>query len=659
MAADSQLNRRVRFGAFELDLLEGELRRQGLKLKLNEKPFQVLSLLVERAGHLVRREDLRQHLWPADTYVDFDSNLNTALSTLRHTLGDSSDNPIFIETVPRQGYRFIAPVVPIEEGAPVERQSSVGAVERTEEPAAPKPRVTALSRRFLATVAAVTLLAVVATVGYFRWRVGRTGAASEARRMTILVTPFENLSGDPSQEYLSDGLTDEMITRLGQSAPERLSVVARSTAMQYKGTKKAVEQIAQEQHVDYVLEGCLRRQGDRVRITAQLFKGGAPGSLWTEAYERNANDLLTIQRDVADRIAGSLSLTLFPASKGSSSESAGINPEAYDNYLKGVYQCRHPYANGPKTGLQFFQKAIDEQPGFARAYAELGSCYESEVRGGFLRPNQGFPAAKAAVQKALELDNSLGDAHLVLANLLYEYEWDWSGAENEFRQAINLNPSSEWAHGRYAVYLMLVSRFDEALAEAQKAQQLDPLSLEMDLNVCLVYSGAREYDKSIQECRRVLEIDPKFVVAHYYIGVSELYQRKYEEALSELEIAKPLGNPVLLAVAIAHAAQGDRQQAFQDLKHLKQHAKTVYVSPYGMAEVYNHLGDREKAFEMLDQSFREHCDELMFLSIDPDFDDLRDNPRFKQMLARMGFATAATKYPTAPNTGRLALRPSS
>ena len=654
MESARKFSGRVRFGPYEANLRESELRRQGLKVKLNEKPFQVLSVLVERAGSLVRREELRQALWPADTYVDFDANLNTALSTLRHALGDSSDNPVFIETIPRQGYRFIAPVSEIEEetreGAPVaparaetvaSAAEAVGSGKRTQ-------------RQNGALLWAGTLVALVlAAVGglfYFRWMGRAAEAKSVAGKITILVTPFENLSGDPDQEYLSDGLTDEMITRLGESSPRQLSVIARSTAMQYKRTQKTVEQIAREQHVDYVLEGCMRRQGDRVRITAQLFKGGVPGSLWTEAYERNANDLLTIQRDVADRIAGSLSLTLFPAASSASSESAGVSPKAYDVYLKGVYQCRHLYANGPKAALQFFQQAIDEQPNFARAYAELASCYESEVRGGFLLPDQGFPPAKAAVQKALELDNSLADAHLVLADLLYSYEWDWSGAENEFRQAINLNPSSEWAHGRYATYLMLLSRFDEALAEAQKAQRLDPLSLQMDSTACLVYSGARQYEKAVQECRRILDIDPKFITAHYYIGVSEIYERKYADALLELKVAQPLGNPVLLADAIAHATQGDRQQALQELEQLKQHAKTAYVSPYGLAEVYSHLGDQQKAFEMLDESFRQHCGDLIYLGIDPDFDNLRDNPRFKQMLGRIGFANVETVSSVMPRS---------
>jgi TolB-like protein/DNA-binding winged helix-turn-helix (wHTH) protein/Tfp pilus assembly protein PilF len=649
--------RRVRFGPYEADLQEYELRRQGLKVKLNEKPFLVLSLLIEKAGSLVRREELRQRLWPADTYVDFDANLNTALSTLRHTLGDSSENPIFIETVPRQGYRFIAPVVVIEDVQP-ESATANSPLAATKTPAIEAstqlPSSEKMSRQpptlWWAAIGIVLIFVAVGFISYSRWN-GRSGEAKNRHEIkTILVTPFQNLSGDPGQDYLTDGLTDELITRLGEALPKQLSVIARSTAMQYKNTQKPVEQIAHEQKVDYVLEGCMRRQGDRVRFTAQLFRQGTPGSLWTEGYERNANDLMTIERDVADRIASSLSLSIFPARPNSSSESAeGIDPKAYDDYLKGVYQCRRLYANGAQAPLKFFQQAIDRQPNFARAYAELASCYQKEIRDGFLHPEQAEPPAKAAIQKALQLDNSLAQAHLVLAYLLYQYDWDWDRSENEFHQAINLNPSSEWSHANYAMFLMLRGRFDEALSEAEKAHTLDPMSLEMDSSVSLVYAEARDYDRSIQECRRILEIDPKYISAHYCIGVAEMYQGKYDESLSELKLAEPLGDMTLMAEGTAHAIKGDRQLALRDLEKLKLHAKTMYVSPYGMAEIYNHLGEKEKAYELLDDALRERSDEMIYLRIDPDFDDLRGDPRFNELLTKVGFSTDRVVYP-APQT---------
>jgi TolB-like protein/DNA-binding winged helix-turn-helix (wHTH) protein len=314
MEPDTQQPRQYRFGAFDVDLVEGELRRQGVRLKLNEKPFQVLCVLLERAGHVVTRDDLRQRLWTADTYVDFDANLNTALSTLRHALGDSSDNPTFIETVPRQGYRFIAPVTPVIEAG---NQSPVGTI------APPSELITAARsgewdwspKTVKTTAVALVFLIFAAAIGWFVHAKLLPQQVPEGK-LTILVTPFENLSGDPSQEYLSDGLTDEMITRLGQISPARLGVIARSMAMRYKHTQKSVDQIAQECRPDYILEGSVRRQGDRVRITAQLFKVGDKGSLWTEAYDRDAKDLLIIQEEVAGRIAQTLSLEMLPIAAG-------------------------------------------------------------------------------------------------------------------------------------------------------------------------------------------------------------------------------------------------------------------------------------------------------------------------------------------------------
>lgn len=305
-----------RFGTFDIDLAEGEILRQGVRIKLNEKPFQVLCVLLERAGRLVTREDLRQRLWTADTFVDFDANLNTALSTLRHTLGDSAENPSFIETIPRQGYRFIAPVIATpKNGAENCNVLSLPAPETipaVHNPLTSEDEKTGKGKSTLfrgVLVAAIVFLFLIVSAGWFfysHW-LRRPGPG---RKLTILVTPFENLSGDPAQEYLGDGLTDEMITRLGQLSPSRLNVMARSTSMRYKHTQKSLDQIARECQADYILEGSMRRQGDRVRITVQLFKANEQGSLWTEAYDRDARDILIIQEDVADRIVHSLSLEL-------------------------------------------------------------------------------------------------------------------------------------------------------------------------------------------------------------------------------------------------------------------------------------------------------------------------------------------------------------
>ncbi len=609
MAKDSRLSRRVRFGAFELDLLEGELRRQGLRVKLNEKPFHVLSLLVDRAGHLVRREELRQHLWPADTYVDFDANLNTALSTLRHTLGDSSDNPIFIETVPRQGYRFIAPVMSIEEIALVKSQDFEDAIKPSGESTRQRPKVMPVSRRLVSMIGAAAMLALLASIAYFRWQTRRTAAASGVRKVTILVTPFENLSGDPSQEYLSDGLTDEMITRLGQSAQERLSVIARSTSMQYKGIHKPVEQIAREQHVDFVLDGCMRRQGDRVRVTAQLFG--------------TSNVLHASARSYAAR--------------------SQVDPRVYDAYLKGLFQLNKRTPDSLRKSIELFRGAIQMDSHFSAAYASLAESYEVSAGWDFLRPEEAFPMAKEAARKAVALDDGLSAAHAAYADVLHEYDWNWAEAEREYKRALALNPSSATGHRLYTEYLTHAGHYDEALSEIQQAQQLDPLSLITQAMVCFVYNHWRQYDNAIQACERTIDLDRSFVPAHYFLAEAYTGKRMYPQALNELRAAAELSGDASMAqvnLAYVYAASGDKEKATQALKVLLKRFGHSYVSPHELAGVYAALGERDEAFTMLDRACEQRSSELMFLAYCPCLDSLHGDTRFKRMVDRIGFPSA-------------------
>jgi TolB-like protein/DNA-binding winged helix-turn-helix (wHTH) protein/Flp pilus assembly protein TadD len=621
MQSPSQQLRRYRFGPFEIDLSEGVLRRQGLKIKLNDKPFQVLALLLERAGHLVTREDVRQRLWPADTYVDFDTNVNRALSTLRHTLDDSYDNPVFIETVPRQGYRFIAPVKTIEENS---RRRFVNP--------------------FLIAVSAIVLISVLVWTAQIH-RTHKAKASGIVRdKVTILVIPFENLSGDPEQEYLSDGLTDEMITRLGQISPAHVNVTARSTAMRYKHTQKTVEQIAEERNLDYILEGSLRRQSDRIHITAQLFKAGEQGSLWTEAYDRDANDLLVIQREVADRIAHSLSLEVLPAAR---TDGIPPNPDAYDDYLKGLFELNKRTRGDLRRSIASFRQAVAKDPKFAPALTALASSYNVAGGWAFLSPAEAYPNAKQAVQRALVLDDSLADAHAVYGEVLHEYEWDWVGAEREYQRALELNPSSADAHKLYGEYLTHAGRYTEALLEIRKAQQLDPASLVMNAFVCFVYYHVREYDKAIRECDKVVELDSGFMPAHYWRGASEVFAGRYEDAIADFRRASELsenGTYFLTWAAFAFALEGRKQKAQEILEKLKHNARQVYVSPYGVASVYIALGDRGQAIAMLEKAYQERSADLVFLATAPEFDVLRSDPQFQRMIARIDFPNSALAY---------------
>jgi TolB-like protein/DNA-binding winged helix-turn-helix (wHTH) protein/Flp pilus assembly protein TadD len=677
MKNSNQPEKKLRFGDFEADLRTGDVRKQGHRIRLQEKPFQILALLLERAGDVVTREELRQRLWPADTFVDFDANLNTSLNRLRQALGDTGNEQVFIKTIPRQGYRFIAPVVPIEErdeplashpgsstpaapsthiaaplpnpngvaaAAPVAQESSAGATAKGSWQSGFWRRA-----RYVFAMAILVAMAV-GSLAYIRsfWPLALAGRSPG--RETILVTPFENLSGDAGQDYLSDGLTDEMITRLGQAAPGHMSVIARSSAMQYKGAHKTVEQIAREQHVDYILEGSFRRQGDQVRITARLFDACGHGSLWTEAYERNASDLLAIQREVADKIARSLSNEISVPAARPPAEARPVKPESYDAYLKGLYELNMRTPDDLERSIEFFRTATEKDPQFAPAYAALGFSYNVAAGWTFMSPQEAYPKARAAAQKALAIDDSLADSHLAYGEVLHEYDWDWSGAEKEYQRALELNPSSAVGHKLYAEYLTHAGRYQEALGEIRKAQELDPVSLVTNSFVCFVYMHGREYDKAIKECEKVVELQPRFMPAHAWLADACVFSGRYEQAAVEFKKALELSssaNYFLTSLAMTYGLEGKKDDARKLLGELKLRATQTYVSPFGLADVYIGLDDREQALAELDQALQEHSADLVFLASAPEFDSLHNDPRFKAMIARIGFPDTALIVPTA------------
>jgi TolB-like protein/DNA-binding winged helix-turn-helix (wHTH) protein/Tfp pilus assembly protein PilF len=654
MKNSAQPAARLRFGDFEVDLHTGDLRKHGHRIRLQEKPFQILSLLLERAGEVVTRDELRQRLWPADTFVDFDANLNTSLNRLRQALGDTANEQNFIRTIPRQGYRFIAAITKVEESVEAQAPHSEAAEASVAQEPAPQSRARAGSfsspgLRFV--LAAGMLLAIaVGAVAYFRWAGHSAEAGRNPERGTILVMPFEDLSGDPSQDYVSDGLTDEMITRLGEISPQHLNVIARSTAMQYKGAHKTIGEIAREQHIDYILEGSFRRQGDRVRITAQLFNARDQGSLWTEDYERNASDLFSIQREVADRIAHSLSLELLAPPVRPATGTNPVDAEAYDDYLKGLFELNKRTPADLQKSIVYFGQASQKDPQFAPAYAALAYSYSTAAGWTYLSPTEAYPKAKVAAQKALALDDSLADSHLALAEVLHDYDWDWSGAEKEYLRGLELNPSSGVGHKLYAEYLTHAGRYQEALAEIRKAQQLDPSSLITNSFVCFVYLHAREYDNAIKECKKDIELDPRFMPAHDWLGISYLFTGRYQEAAAEFKKALDLSsnaNYFLTALALTNGLQGEKAEAKKILGELKLRGTQTYVSPFGLADVYISLGDKEQALAMLEQAVRERSADLMFLADAPEFDVLHDDPRFKAMEDRIGFPDSAMAVRTA------------
>jgi TolB-like protein/DNA-binding winged helix-turn-helix (wHTH) protein/Tfp pilus assembly protein PilF len=635
------------FGTFELDTVSGDLRQNGFRVRLSDKPFQLLALLVERRGTIVNREQVRERLWGSNTFVDFDGNLSVILTKLRQVLSDSPDRPLFIETVPRRGYRFIAPVTSVDTVS--DAQSIVDSAATDEAHSQPsvvsRKENTRFSRRAFALAGLLLLGTAILGLFYSRWLQHSSHAPSAPPRpVTILVTPFDNLSGDPSQEYLSDGLTEEMITQLGETAPDQLSVIARSTAMQYKDTHKGVDKMGAEQKADYILEGSLRRAGNHVRITAQLYDARRRGSLWADAYELEATNILSVQRDVANKITHSLELELLPRVRKAPASSS-VDPEAYDDYLRGLFEFNKRTEEGLRQSLQYFRQSVDKDPAFGEGHAALAYAYATAPGWTFLSPKEAYPKARDAAERALSIDDTIAEAHFVIAEVLHEGDWNWSAAEKEYQRGLQLNPSSATGHKLYAEYLTHAGRYPEALAEIRKAQHLDPESMITNSLVCYVYVHAHQYDNAIVECKRVLDLDPTFGPAHYFLGEAYSGKRLYEQAVLEHQAARHLfgdASMIVAAVASNYAASGNNEEARELLGELLQRSKHTYVSAYALAKIYARLGDRQGARSALQQAFQQRSYELLYLADDPSFDVVREELWFKQMIAKRGFSNGAT-----------------
>ena len=629
----------IRFGAFEVDLRAGELRRKGLQVKLQEQPFQVLAMLLERVGEVVTREELQTKLWPADTIVDFDHGLNKAINKIRKALGDSAENPRFVETVARRGYRFIADVRVVD-GSPLDRPEPViedspatdkqDPVESGGNPAARRRAPWPLAGK---TSAIALGLVLVTLVGWMLR--SRSRASLEIRSLAVL--PLESLSSDPSQEYFADGMTDELITDLSQISA--LSVISRTSVMPYKRARKPLPQVARELNVDAVVEGTVLRSGDRVRITAQLIQVSADKHIWSQSYEGDLRDTLALQNKVARAIADQIRISLTPQEQAALKNVKAVNPEAYVSNLKGRYFWNKRTADGLKTAVAYFDQAIENDPTYARAYAGLADSYAlmGDWQYGVLTPKEALPRAEAAAIKALELDSTLGEAHTSLAFTLDGFDWDWGSAEREFKRALELNPGYATAHHWYAWHLALVGRNAEAIAEMKRAQNLDPLSLIISADLAELLVIAHSYDESIEQSRKTIEMDPNFALAHNQLAQAYIQKEMYSEAISELEKAVRLsgGSPICTAnLARAYAASRRRNEALKLLSDLKEGSNPVYSRATEIAMVYAALGDKNQAMSWLEKGYEERFNPGVLLR--PGFDPLRSDPRFQDLLRRLG-----------------------
>ncbi len=492
-------------------------------------------------------------------------------------------------------------------------------------------------RRLGRLALAGVLAALLVVVGYYaRQRFWPSGKPSG--RIMLAVLPFENMSGDPSQEYFSDGLTEEMIAQLGRLYPQRLGVIARTSTTRYKKTSKGIDQIGHELGVGYVLEGSVRRAGDRVRITAQLIQVSDQTHLWAENYERDARDLLALQSDVAARIGNSLAVELLPSERARLANVPTINPEAHEAYLKGLSFVREGKA-GAKKSLEYFEQAIQLDPSYAAPYSGQARAYHVLAFMGDIAPAEAYPKAKAAAIKALKLDDTSAEAHAMLALALTTYDWNWADAEREFRRALELNPSHAGIHDSYSHYLMAMGREEESLAEVRRAVELDPASAV--LAACLgwhsLYSDI--YGQAVEQSLKALQIDPNNYLARFNVGQSYEHQQKYDEAIAAFQNAVEVSGGrthALAGLAYAYGVAGKRRQAEKILADLKERAKKSYVSAYEIAAIHTALGDKEQAFAWLDKAYQERSSWLIHLRWEPRFQPLRSDPRFQELLRRIG-----------------------
>ena len=633
------LRERLRFGVFELDLRAGELRKHDLRVRLQEQPVQLLAMLLEHPGEVVTREELQKKLWPADTFVDFDHGLNRAISKIREALGDSAESPRFVETVARRGYRFLAEVkvvdtVPVHSTELVTQPHPTAEVRRRRDLAGKfamlKHRLRSLAWQ-ISVFGLLVLMASLATGKLHFWK-----RPSPLIR-SLAVLPMESLSSDASQDYFADGMTDELISDLGQISA--LRVISRTSAMTYKHARKPLPQIARELNVDAVVEGTVLRSGDEVRITAQLIEASADKHLWSQSYEGELRDTLALQNRVARAIADQIRINLNPQEQAALKNVRVVNPEAYESYLKGRYFWNKRTADGLKVALTYFNQAIDEDPKYPQAYSGLADTYAllGDWQYAVMTPKEALPKAKAAASKALELDSALGEAHSSLAFSLDAFDWDFDSAEKEFRRAIELNPGYATAHHWYAWHLSVLGRFEEAIAEMRKAEILDPLSLIINADLAELLVVAHFYDESIRQSRRTIEMDPNFALAHHQLAQAYLQKHMNDEAVAELQKAVQLSgdSPTCIAsLARAYAASGNRSEAVKLLSELKKHSNPGYSDASEIAVIYAALGDSDQAMNWLEKSYEKRFNPSVLLR--PGFDPLRSDPRFEDLVRRIG-----------------------
>ncbi len=617
----------IRFGEFELALKSGELRKNGSVVRLQPQPFKVLAFLASHPGQTVTRIELQQAVWEGETFVDFEHGLNFCIKQIRSALGDDAQSPRLVETLPRRGYRFIAAVENLSASSASEPIVVGNEIEKAVDPARPlSPRLSA--RRIIFSVA---IAAAIGMGGYLACRSSRSVAAP-ASRVMVAVLPFENLSADAEQDYFSDGMTEEMIARLGRLRPQSLGVIARPSAMTYKGVNKDITRIGRELGVDFVVEGSVRREQDRIRIAAQLIQVSDQTHLWSESYDRSTADALKVQSEVADQIAHALALRLL--TEKAMDRSHTTSAEALDAYLRGRYLWNKGGVESVRRSVEYFSQAIEKDPGCAAAFAGLADSYRLLGMYYAIPPAEAYPKASEAALRAIKLDPTDADAYVSLGSIKFRYEWEWEEAERDFRRALEINPSLGMAHHDYAWFLVAMARFDEGIEQMRIAQRLDPLSPVANSDVGWVYLMARRYDEAIEQIKRTLELEPKLGSALACLERAYTLKGQPREALEALmtEMSEEGAN-----LQDTDPAQSMKLLYRKKLERLVGPMKTGPLSPYSAATICLAAGEREQSFAWLERAYKERDPMLVAAGTDPMFDEVRADPRFAELLLRIGF----------------------
>jgi TolB-like protein/DNA-binding winged helix-turn-helix (wHTH) protein/Tfp pilus assembly protein PilF len=623
--------RSYRFGVFQLDVAAGEIFKHGIRLKLQDQPIQVLTFLLERAGQVVSREELRQRLWGDDTYVDFDHSLNISVNKLRDALGDSASTPRFIETLPRKGYRFIAPVTtdqPAPAPPPTPEAEPVSAT-----PAQPPPKPT--SHRAVI----ITAIAAVLVVGLVLWmRTWLTHPGGTQGKMLMAVLPFENLTGNHEEDFFIAGLNEEMITQLGRLHPSRLAVIARTSVAQYGEQTKPVDQVARDLHVSYVVEGSVRHVNGRFRITAMLIQASDQTQLWAETYDVAMGDILKLQEDIAHRVSNSLAVEFRPEAEQQLQVAHTQNSDAYEAYLRGRYLWSIETRSSMDQAIAEFQRSIQLDPNYAPAYAGLADAYLVLGGYGFVPADQAFPEGKKAATKALELAPNLSDGYTSLGFAAYYYDWNWPEAERLLRKAIELEPNNPLAHEYYCSFLHIMGRLDEAETENRIAVELNPRSGWIHDDKGWLLLTRRRPQEAEVEFQKAIALNPRFSAAHLSLAVAYDRMQQYDKALVEIKLAEDGGaepTRVLEILGSTQALSGDMKGAQATLDRLISGKINGRVSQYSVALIATAMGRKSLALDWLERGYREKETWLPWVGVLVEWQSLRDEPRFKELLKKL------------------------